>query len=110
MHKHLSAAVGIVITLAACDQPTTPGDAALSRIGTAASISENGNLGAKGQGHAELPAGFGQSDFEFEAKEVGYGVAGAFRMFRLRNGLTSDFEGVVTCVSEDLENNRVWPG
>jgi hypothetical protein len=101
----------IAIGLGACDSATTP-TGRLEDGPSAAMQQGNGvTRSATGEGTSELPAGFGPASYRFNALEKADGsVKGTFSVFRIRNGLTSDFEGEVTCVGSDPLTNRMWIG
>lgn len=98
------------VALVGCDaDPASP-----DRIAPALSAAhdeEQRTIKAEGAGNAQLPAGFGLSDFAFDVKQNAAGkLQGTFRMSRVRNGLTSDFTGELTCLSVDPVNRRAWIG
>ena len=103
-------AVGVLIALTACQEPARP-TAIANTSADAAANGDEGNFLAFGAGVTQLPPGFGRATLSFHANAHADGSAtGTFRMFRVRNGLTSDFEGSVTCLSIDLVNGRAWIG
>jgi hypothetical protein len=110
MRKFVLAIGGLTLaTLASCDSVTPPDVRAVS--GTSASLQGALVRSTNGEGQSELPPGFGLADFVFSVHEKSDGtVRGEFSMFRIRNGLTSDFDGIVTCVSSDPLTNRAWVG
>ena len=107
----LSAALSACVVLAACENVTTSPNPDLGPTQTARDLGQEENVLTFGDGTTELPTGFGLANFSFHANSHADGSAtGTFRMFRLRNGLTSDFEGAVTCVTVDPLNHRAWIG
>lgn len=111
MRKTCLTLVGAIV-LGGCDAPTRPSEPyRLAPALTSAHESEQRTIKADGAGNAQLPPGFGVSDFEFDVKQNASGkLQGTFRMSRVRNGLTSDFSGELTCLSVDAENRRAWIG
>lgn len=111
MKKILSAALGACVALAACENIVTSPNRNSELARTADDLGQEVNVVTFGEGTTELPTGFGLADFSFHANAHADGSAtGTFRMFRLRNGLTSDFEGEVTCATVDPVNHRAWIG
>jgi hypothetical protein len=111
MKRILFAALGACVALAACENAATAPNKALGMTEAARDLGQEENIVTFGDGSTLLPTGFGLADFSFHANAHADGSAtGTFRMFRLRNGLTSDFEGEVTCVTVDPVNHRAWIG
>ena len=109
MRMNRAPVVLAVVLLAACDSAVGPTRAIDLRISETNGAADN--YLAFGLANAELPAGFGLATLEFHAVHNSNGSAhGSFRMTRSRNGLTSDIEGAVTCLSIDAANNRAWIG
>jgi hypothetical protein len=109
--QKISLALLAGVVIAACESPTAT--APRKAADEAASFkNDRGIIAAtSGDGHAELPPGFGLVAFSFGANEhFANGGLGTFRQSRARNGLTSDFAGRVTCVTVDPANHRAWVG
>ncbi|HUF66105.1 MAG TPA: hypothetical protein VMM17_09015 [Gemmatimonadaceae bacterium] len=101
----LVALAGIVM---ACDSPT-----AIELAAIEPSLSRENAVvaSASGGGKAQLPAGFSLLSFAFTANLRGTGDAtGHFRQVYESALGTVDFQGTVTCVSFDADNNRAWIG
>ena len=111
MNKFFSAALGACVVLVACENAATAPNRGTGLTQAAGDLGQEANVLTFGDGTTELPIGFGLANFSFHANAHADGSAtGTFRMFRLRNGLKSDFEGAVTCATVDPVNHRAWIG
>ncbi len=92
----------------ACETPTGIESAAMQPVFTRDKAVV---ASASGGGKAQLPVGFSLLSFAFTANLRGTGGAtGHFRqVYESASGIV-DFQGTVTCVSFDADNNRAWIG
>ena len=110
-HHGITLVIAGAILAAGCDSPATT-ESREASLAAASSKSAHGIVAsATGDGHAELPTGFGIMSFAFGVNQHVSGRAlGEFRQTRSRNGLLVDFVGVATCVTVDAEHHRAWIG